>query len=43
MNAHLQTLEELKGWVPVMVLYEEPFVGKNSIATAAMNMLGIEA
>ena len=43
MNAHFQTLVELKGGAPVVVLYGEPDVGKTTIANAAMSVLGIEA
>ena len=43
MNLHFQTLVELKGGAPVVVLYGEPDVGKTTIANAAMSVLGIEA
>lgn len=43
MNLHFQTLVELKGGAPVVVLYGEPDVGKTTIANAAMIVLGIEA
>lgn len=43
MNLHFQSLVELKGGAPVVVLYEEPDVGKTTIANAAMSVLGIEA
>lgn len=43
MNANFQTLVELKGGAPVVVMYGEPDVGKTTIANAAMSMLGIEA
>lgn len=43
MNLHFQTLVELKGGAPVVVLYGEPDVGKTTIANAAMSILGIEA
>ena len=43
MNMHFQTLVELKGGAPVVVLSGEPDVGKTTIANAAMSALGIEA
>ena len=43
MNFHFQTLVELKGGVPVVVLYREPDVGKTTIGNVAMSTLGIEA
>lgn len=43
MNMHFQTLVELKGGAPIVVLYGEPDVGKTTIANAAMSVLGIEA
>lgn len=43
MNLHFQTLVELKGGAPVVILYGEPDVGKTTIANAAMSPLGIEA
>lgn len=43
MNIHFQTLVELKGGAPVVVLYGEPDVGKTTIANAAMSIAGIEA
>jgi len=43
MNMHFQTLVELKGGAPVVVLYGEPDVGKTTIANAAMSIAGIEA
>lgn len=43
MNMHFQTLVELKGGAPIVVLYGEPDVGKTTIANAAMSPLGIEA
>ena len=43
MNLHFQTLVDLKGGAPVVVLYGEPDVGKTTIANAAMSVLGIEA
>jgi len=43
MNLHFQSLVELKGGAPVVVLYGEPDVGKTTIANAAMSVLGIEA
>ena len=36
MNMHFQTLVELKGGAPVVVLYGEPNVGKTTIANAAI-------
>ena len=35
MNMHFQTLVELKGGAPVVVLYGEPDVGKTTIVNAA--------
>ena len=43
MNLHFQTLVELKGGAPVVVLYGEPDVGKTTIGNVAMSILGIEA
>jgi len=43
MKLHFQSLVELKGGAPVMVLYGEQDFGKTPIANAAMNVLGIEA
>ena len=43
MNMHFQTLVELKGGAPVVVLYGEPDVGKTTVSNAAMSVLGIEA
>ena len=43
MNLHFQSLVELKGGAPVVMLYGEPDVGKTTIANAAMSLLGIEA
>ena len=43
MNLHFQSIVELKGGAPVVVLYGEPDVGKTTIANAAMSSLGIEA
>ena len=43
MNMHFQTLVELKGGAPVIVLYGKPDVGKTTIANAAMSVAGIEA
>ena len=43
MNLHFQSLVDLKGGAPVVVLYGEPDVGKTTIANAAMSVLGIEA
>jgi len=43
MNLHFQTLVDLKGGSPVVVLYGEPDVGKTTIANAAMSVLGIES
>ena len=43
MNLHFQTIVELKGGAPIVVLYGEPDVGKTTIANAAMSILGIEA
>ena len=43
MNMHFQTLVELKGGAPVVVLYGEPDVGKTIVSNAAMSVLGIEA
>ena len=43
MNMHFQTLVDLKGGSPVVVLYGEPDVGKTTIANAALSVLGIEA
>lgn len=43
MNLHFQSLVDLKGGAPVMVLYGEPDVGKTTIANVAMSLLGIEA
>ena len=43
MNMHFQTLVELKGGAPVVVLYGEPDVGKTTLANAAMSVAGIEA
>ena len=43
MNIHFQTLVELKGGAPVVVLYGEPDVGKTTIANAAISVAGIEA
>ena len=43
MNLHFQTIVELKGGAPVVILYGEPDVGKTTAANAAMSMLGIEA
>lgn len=42
MNMHFQTLVELKGGAPVVVLYGEPDVGKTTIANAAMSAIGVE-
>lgn len=43
MNMHFQTLVEMKGGSPIVVLYGEPDVGKTTVANAAMSVLGIEA
>lgn len=43
MNLHFQTVVDLKGGAPIVVLYGEPDVGKTTIANAAMSVLGIEA
>ena len=43
MNLHFQTLVELKGGAPGVVLYGEPDVGKTTIRNVAMSILGIEA
>ena len=43
MNLHFQTIVQLKGGAPVVVLYGEADVGKTTIANAAMSCLGIEA
>lgn len=43
MNLHFQTVVELKGGAPVVMLYGDPDVGKTTVANAAMSMLGIEA
>ena len=42
-NLHFQSLVNLKGGAPVMVLYGEPDVGKTTIANAVMSVLEIEA
>ena len=43
MKLHFQSLVELKGGAPVVVLYGEPDVGKPPIANAATSVLGIDA
>lgn len=43
MNLHFQTIVELKGGAPIVVLYGQPDVGKTTIANAAMSVLGIES
>ena len=43
MNLHFQSLVDLKGGAPVVVLHGEPDMGKTTIANAAMSVLGIEA
>jgi hypothetical protein len=43
MNMHFQTLVELKGGAPIVVLYGEPDVGKTTIANAALSVIGMEA
>ena len=43
MNLHFQTLVELKGGAPVVVLYGEPDAGKTTIGNVAMSILSIEA
>ena len=42
MNLHFQTLVDLKGEAPVVVIYGVPDIGKTTIANAAMSILGIE-
>lgn len=43
MNFHFQTVVEMKGGAPIIILYGEPDVGKTTIANAAMSVIGIEA